>query len=220
MGKSGLIKGLLVVIVINFLRTLWMLFSLLYAWVLYLIDPTLFLNILTSAIYASTRDTGLASPIGGINLFDALVNASLVNLAPIPVIFVIQALSILGLVLLIRRLCSWYAFFTTSQLFRRIIFCLNVLIAFILCTTLLPWSKALLLGRLPSLWEPLNISLTILGILASMAAAIWFFIQDQRYHHKCPNCKTKVIESNLVGAVCPSCKTILYPWLLTNYEDA
>ncbi len=144
----------------------------------------------------------------------------LLNLVPIPLIFIIELLALLTLIFLIRRLCSWYSLFKTSQIFKRIIFCLNLWALLILCMTILPWSNALLLGHLPSLLMPMNIFLAVLGILTFLGGSVWFVIQDQRYHHRCPNCKKKVIEYNLVGAICPSCKTILYPWLLTNYEDA
>ncbi len=81
LGKSVLKEGLLILITVNLLRTLWILFSISYSWVLYLVNPTMFVNILTSGIYASTRDTGISSPLVGINLFDALVNATVVKLS-------------------------------------------------------------------------------------------------------------------------------------------
>lgn len=222
LGKRAWVEGLWVVLAINSIRTLWLFFTLIALWTLYFLSPDLFsfalyYSILTVAHQAVTVNFD-PKPL------EFLVQGSFNALAQISVILAIQGLSVLGLIFLFRRAGGWYAFFTTSQRFKWVVFGLNFAVLFFLLTVILPLSNAAMTDNLASLSEPLNVSMAILGILVVFGCAIWFFIQDRRYHQRCsnPECpepKIKIAVSDLLGAVCPACEKPLYPWLAAHYED-
>ena len=218
LGKSGWVEGLFIIIAVNLIRTAWLLLTLALLWGLYFFQPGILFGVLQSAVYSTARYAG-NGPFE-IDLPGFLTKASAVNLLQVPIIIAIQAVSIFAMVFLLRRMCSWYAFFETSQRFRRAIFGLTLSMLFILLTIFLPLSSAVLAVNASVLMQPMAVVMAVLGILVGLGGGVWFYIQDRRYLHECPNCKTKVVVSNLLGATCPCCHKTLYPWLLANYEDA
>lgn len=214
MGKSAWWQGLLIVAIVNFIRMVWLTFSLIFLWGLYWLDPNTLLGSLYYEITSAARYAGTET--FEVNVLDFLEKATTVNFLQLPVIFIIQAISVLTLFFFFQRIASWYSFFTANKTFRRVVLGLTLWILFVLYSTILPLGNRIF-GS--DLLEPLNIFMAILGILVGVAGGIWFIIQDRRYYQKCPACHEKAVVSNFVGAACPSCSKTLYSWLVVNYED-
>jgi hypothetical protein len=216
MGKSAWKDGLRVLFIIFLIRTAWLLFTLAVMWALYFIQPEFLSGALQSAITSIARYAG-NDPVG-IDLLDFLVEASVLNLLQIPIIFVIQIISVSGLLFLIKRVLQWYSFVRDSQRFKLIVFSLTFGVSFVLLTLVMPISMAVLKHDF-STFIGISGIFTILGVLALMGGGIWFFLQDHRYYQKCPSCKPNASRLSLLGTNCVSCGSALHPWLWTEYEE-
>lgn len=216
--KNGLFQGFLIIVTITLIRTVWLFLMLAFAWGFYFIWPNIFSIMLWLMLSNISGNVGydLAPP----DPLNFLVQGSIGNLIQALIVVGIQAFAVLVLVLLSRRICAWYPFLRTSQRFKGTILGVSLGILFIIFTVLFPITNAIFFADTTSFLEPVNIPLLVLGVLTAVSGSIWFFFQDRRHHRKCPNCLTKISESNALGITCPSCKEIYYPWLFTNYEDA
>jgi hypothetical protein len=216
MGKSAWKDGLRILFVIFLIRTAWMLFTLAVMWGLYFIRPEFLSDVLQSAITSIARYAG-SHPVG-IDLLDFLVKASVLNLLQIPIIFVIQIISVMGLFFLINRVFKWYSFIRTSRRFKWIVFGLTFGVLFVILTLVMPMGMVLLNGTFSTVLGVSSI-FAILGMLVLMSGGIWFFVQDKRYYQKCPSCNLDVSQLTSFGTNCVICGRVLHPWLWVECED-
>ncbi len=195
MGKSAWKDALRVLFVIFGIRTAWMLFTLALMWGLYFIQPDLLMDVLRSAISSVARYAG-TDPIG-IDLLGFLVEASVINLLQIPIIFVVQIVSVTGLLFLIKRTLQWQSFIRDSQRFKRVVFSLTFGVLFVLLTLVMPLGMALLKGDF-STFMGASGAFAVLGMLTLAGGGIWFFVQDQQRYQR---------------------ESVLHPWLWVEYAD-
>lgn len=213
MGKSVWKDVLRVLLVILGIRAAWLLFTLIALWTLYFIQPDLLMDVLRSAISSIARYAG-NSPIE-IDLLEFVVEASVINLLQIPIIFVMQLVSVSGLLFLINRVLQWYLFIFDSQRFKRIVFSLTFGTLFILLTLIMPIGMSVLNGNFSAFMGAAGI-FAILGLLALAGGGIWFYLQDKHYYQKCSSCggQSSRFETN-----CAACGNVLHPWLWVEYEN-
>jgi uncharacterized membrane protein YecN with MAPEG domain len=177
MGKSAWKDALRVLLVIFGIRTAWMFFTLALMWGLYFIQPNVLMEVLQAAISSVARYAG-NDPIS-IDLLEFLVDASVINVLQIPIIFVVQVVSVTGLLFLIKRVLQWYSFIRDSQHFKRIVFSLTFGVLFILLTLVMPIAMAVLKGDSSSFIGASGI-FVILGALTLAGGGIWFFVQNKK----------------------------------------
>jgi hypothetical protein len=195
MGKSAWKDALRVLFVIFGIRTAWMFFTLALMWGLYFIKPDLLMDVLRSAISSVARYAG-TDPIG-IDLLSFLVEASVINLLQIPIIFVVQIISVTGLLFLIKRTLQWHSFISDSERFKRVIFFLTFGVLFVLLTLVMPISMAVLKGDFSAFMGASGV-FAVLGMLTLVGGGIWFFVQDQHRYQR---------------------ESVLHPWLWVEYVN-
>lgn len=216
LGKSAWKDGFRILFIVFLIRTAWLLVTLGLMWGLYFIQPEMLRGSLQSAIMSIARYAG-NDPVG-INLFDFLIKASILNLLQIPIIFVIQIISVSGLLFLFKRVLQWYSFISDNRRFRLIIFSLTIGVSFVLLTLVMPMSMAVLNGDF-SIFKDISGVFALLGALALVSGGRWFLVRDQRHYQKCPSCKFDTSQLGLFGTNCVSCGSTLHPWLWTEYEE-
>jgi hypothetical protein len=153
------------------------------------------MDVLRSTISSIARYAG-TDPIG-IDVLDFLVEASVINLLQIPIIFVIQIISVTGLFFLIKRTFQWDSFISDSQRFKRIVFSLTFGVLFVLLTLVMPLGMALLKGDFSPFMGASGM-FAILGMLTLVGGGIGFIIQDQHRYQG---------------------DSVLHPWLWVDYTD-
>ncbi|MBK6793012.1 MAG: hypothetical protein IPG80_10845 [Anaerolineales bacterium] len=195
MGKSAWKDALRVLFVIFGIRTVWMFFTLALMWGLYFINPEFLSSVLQSAISSVARYAG-TDPIG-IDLPGFLVESLVINVLQILIIFVVQIISVTGLLFLIKRTLQWHSFITDSERFKRVVFSLTFGVLFVLLTLVMPFSMAVLKGDFSAFMGASGV-FAILGMLTLVGGGIWFFVQDQHRYQR---------------------ESILHPWFWVEYED-
>jgi hypothetical protein len=217
LGKSGWLDAVKIILVVNCIRLAWLLLTLSALWGLYFVAPEYLTEILMSAIYSTARYAGNAS--FDFDLSEFIVEASVVNLVQVPIIFIFQLISTLSLTLLFGRMFKWYSYHATSEVFKKTVFALTMGMALILLFILLPISTAILTGNPGLFVQPMMAIQVVVGALTLIGMAFWFYQNDKKYFGKCPRCGREVMQSSQFLDNCSECREVLYPWLWTEYDD-
>lgn len=217
LGKSGWLDAVKIILVVNGVRLVWLLLTLSALWGLYFIAPEYLIEILMSAIYSTARYAGNASFDFALSEF--IVEASVVNLLQVPIIFLFQLISTLSLAFLFGRIFKWYSYLTASDVFKKTVLKLTMGMALILLFILLPISTALLTSKPGLFVQPKMIIQVIVGTLILIGMAFWFYLNDKKCFGKCPHCDKKIVQSGQFLDNCSECGEVLYPWLWTEYDD-
>lgn len=216
-GSLKWLDALLIIVIINLVRLIWLAITLAILWTLYFLAPNTLFEVLRSAIYSTARYVG--NTAFELNMWEFLTKASLTNLLQVPIIFTVQILSLTGLLYLFRRISTWYSAFSTSTAFKRTVLVLIAGEAIILSFSILPPISALLLGNANSLMRAGTIFQLFLGLSILVGGIVWFVIQDRRCSYLCPTCNTKTTYSGSLNENCQSCGNPVFPWLWTEYQD-
>jgi uncharacterized membrane protein YecN with MAPEG domain len=179
-------------------------------WGLYFIQPGLLWEVLQTAISSTARYAGNIP--AELDLFRFMIEASTLNLLQVLIIFIIQAISVSGLLFLFKRILQWYSFINTPYRFKQIVFGLTFGLLLILLTLIMPIGMAALKSEFPSMIR------AFLGLAVFIGGAVWFYVKDRRHYQHCPSCYSIVNESPTVGLMCSKCQTKLFSWLVLNYE--
>lgn len=217
LGMSGWLDTVKIILVVNGIRLAWLLLTLSALWGLYFVAPEYLTEILRSAIYSVARYAGNAT--FDFDLSEFIVEASVVNLLQVPIIFILQLISTLSLTFLFGRMFKWYSYLATSEVFKKIVFVLTMGVALILLFIFLPISTAILTGDLGLFVQPIMVVQIVVGALTLIGMAFWFYQNDKRYFGKCSHCGKKVMQSSQFLDNCSECGVVLYPWLWTEYDD-
>jgi hypothetical protein len=210
LGKNAIGDGLRVLIVLLLIRTVWLFLTLGLLWGLYFIQPSLLWEVLQMAISSTARYAGIVSV--ELDLFGFMIEASTLNLLQVPIIFIVQAITVSGLLFLFKRVMYWYSFVDTPYRFKQIVFGLTFGLLLVLLTLIMPIGMAVLKSESPSMIR------IFFGLAVFIGGAVWFYVKDRRYYQNCPSCHSVANELPTVGAVCPKCQIKLFSWLVTDYE--
>jgi uncharacterized membrane protein YecN with MAPEG domain len=208
--KNAVRDGLRILIVLLLIRTVWLFLTLALLWGLYFTQHGLLWEVLQTAISSTARYAG--NNPAELDLFGYMIEASTLNLLQVPIIFIIQAVSVSGLFFLFKRVIHWYSFIDTPYRFKQIVFGLTFGLLLILLTLIMPIGMAVLKSEFPSM------IMVFFGLAVFIGGAVWFYVKDRRHYQNCPSCYSVVNESPTVGAMCPKCQTKLFSWLVANYE--
>ena len=216
LGISGWQDAVKIILVVNGIRLAWLLLTLSVLWGLYFVAPEYLTEILRSAIYSVARYAGNTS--FDFDLSEFIVEASIVNLQQVPIIFILQLISTLSLTFLFGRIFKWYSYLATSEVFKRTVFLLVLGAAIILLFIFLPFSTAILTGDLGLFVQPIMVVQIVVGALTLIGMAFGFYQNDKKYFGKCPRCDKEVTQSRQFLDNCSKCGEVLYPWLWTDYD--
>ncbi|MBK6647464.1 MAG: hypothetical protein IPG44_17250 [Anaerolineales bacterium] len=217
LGISGWLDVVKIILVVNGVRLVWLLLTLSVLWGLYLTVPEYLAEILRFAIFSIARYAGNAS--FDFDLLEFVVEASVVNLLQVPIIFFLQLVSTLCLTFLFGRIFKWYSYLATSEVFKRTVLVLTMGAAIILFFIFLPISTAVLTGNLGLFVQPIMVVQIIVGALTLIGMAFGFYQNDKKHFGKCPHCGRDITQSSQFLDDCLECSEVLYPWLWTDYDD-
>ena len=207
-GRSITREGIQILLVVFFIRFVWLIFTLGIWWALYFLSPNMLKELLVEAIASAARYAG-TTPIE-VDLSDFLIQASFRQALQQPLILATQISALLVMTKGIRRLLQWYDWLGTATRFRKTVFWSMAGLVGGLVLTIIPLENAALGLQRPS---PV---LTMLGGAILLGEAAWFFWQDRHYYARCPSCGSRVRTDDLVGCVCNHCQTSPLPWLVQD----
>lgn len=143
------------------------------------------------------------------------------NLLQIPTLALAIGGPVAALVVLIRRMLTWYGLPGVEQRLMRAVVILILLMAALVAFVALPPITDLILRRdmvsLPSPWYWGGVALTL--VLAGIFGA-WCLIQDRLYAGRCAHCHRHAPGPFALGKRCPhaDCAETLHPWLEAHYS--
>ncbi|NDJ34108.1 MAG: hypothetical protein GYB64_05535 [Chloroflexi bacterium] len=189
-------------------------------WVGLLFAPAMLADFLDAAIAVTARYAGIEQQ--GLSAAAAqsfVIEASIINLLQIPVMFGIIALAIWGQSQVTRRVLTWYSFPQAEHRLMRVITASIALMALVLALGVLPLVASIILpSQGDNMYSPLFWASVGGACVLGLAGGLWFRQQDQRYAQQCPCCKTPVPDTYAAGNTCPTCHCVLHPWLLVQYD--
>lgn len=186
-----------------------------------LINSTYFTGLLESVIRVISWYSGPVSETLIDDPWALIAQALPNNLLQIPTLALAIGGPVAALVVLIRRMLTWYGLPGVERRLMRAVVVLILLMAALVAFVALPPITDLILRRdmlsLPSPWYWAGAFLTLL--LAS-SFGIWWLIQDRCYAERCPHCHRPVAGPFALGKRCPhaDCGETLHPWLEAHYS--
>ncbi|MHC1732916.1 MAG: hypothetical protein AB9888_12935 [Bacteroidales bacterium] len=193
------------------LRLVWIVFTLLFLFIVFLLNPSTFEEMMRMAIASVARYAGDIQSIEVPDFSEFLIRASLINLFQILILFIVSIFGVLSNLFFTGRILYWFKF---PDLQKR----LSSLIYGSLAANLFFWSVGVLL---PLTWL-LNSEQTIgfLGWGGVVCAWLFFiiflvvfFVLDRHYAYCCNQCNSKVPDNKPLEVVCPACKKQQLLWL-------
>jgi len=143
------------------------------------------------------------------------------NLVQIPIVVLVSAGAIGVIIVLTRRMLTWYGLPRAERQLMRLISLMIGAVTALVAMLILPPITDVALLRLA---EPLSLGspffwLTATITLALAAVLAWQFVRlDRRYGRRCPRCGAPVSGPFVLGKQCPACGEELHPWLGVRYS--
>lgn len=208
-----------IVAVMVTLRLAWLLLTIGLMVLLLIFAPDILSEMLTAFVASSAHFAGYSDELAFDNPSTFVIEATVLNLAQVFIIFLVL-ISALGLVaFLLRRLLTWYGFPQASRRLMKVAYLVIGSAALFLGLTILPPTTAALL-RPTDLLKPSGIIAGAFGFIVTVIGLGLFLLADQRYAQRCPRCGAGVPGPYHLGKRCgiPTCKELLHPWLIAEYE--
>lgn len=218
-GRSARSDILKIVSVGVSLRLAWLLLTIGFLMVLWIFIPDLLSDILAAFVASSAHFAGYSDELRFDSLAGFIVEASILNLVQVFIIFFILIIALLLVTSLLRRLLTWYGLPRASRRLMRVAYLIIGLMALFLSMTILPLiTKALL--RPADLSNTLGMVLGATGLILTAFGLGLFLYADGKYAQRCPKCGAVVPGPYWLGKPCqaPGCNELLHPWLVAEYE--
>lgn len=219
LGRSGWSYMLKAIIAIVGLRLIWVLLTLGLLVTLFILAPAILDEMLAAAVAGVARYAGYSADLFFDDLGTFIVQASVLNLAQVFIIFLILVFFLAGVILLIRRLLTWYSFDETEERLMKVAYTIIGVGCFGLFFTVLPLVTAALLEP-ANLLNPVVAIMIVLGLVVTAVASLLFLYADRRYAGHCPQCHKPITGPFTLGKRCSSaeCDELLHCWLIAGYE--
>jgi hypothetical protein len=148
-----------------------------------------------------------------------VIQATVINLSQIPILFVMLVLPLVTHYWITRRLLTWYSFPYSEQRLMLIIQSLVWLQLAIIGLVLLPPLTDLALQRgIEGSGSPWYWLFSMLTLTLTIVVVIRLFSWDRVYAGRCPSCKSLISGSYFLGRCCPNCNQLLHSWLISEYD--
>ena len=201
------------------LRLAWLLLTIGFLVVLWIFTPDLLSDILTAFVASSAHFAGYSDELRFDSLAGFIIEASILNLAQVLIIFCVLIIALLLVTSWLRRLLTWYGLPRASRRLMRIAFLIIGLMALFLSITVLPLITTALL-RPADLFKPPGMVMGVSGLIVNTFGLGLFLYADRKYAQHCPKCGAAVPGPYWLGKRCqaPGCNELLHPWLAAEYE--
>jgi len=201
------------------LRLAWLLLTIGFLAILLVFAPNLLSDILAAFVASGAHFAGYSDELRFDDLAGFVVEASILNLAQVFIIFFVLIVALLLIGSLLRRLFTWYSLPRANRRLMKVAYMVIGLVGLLLGLTILPLITTVLL-RPADLFNPLGIIVEASGFVLTACGVGLFLYADQRYARRCPSCGTLVPGPYSLGKHCqsPDCSKLLHPWLMAEYE--
>jgi hypothetical protein len=219
LGRSGWPYMFKTISVIVGFRLIWVALTLSVLFILFLLAPAILNEIMAAAVAGVAGYAGYSDGIYFDDLGLFVLEASVLNLAQVFIIFLILLLFLTLIILLVRRLLTWYGLPQAEKRLMKVAYAVIGIGTFSLTFTILPLTTAALLEP-ANLLNPTVVTMAVLGVVITAVAFLLFLRADRRYAGLCPQCRQPVTGSFALGKRCDAtgCGEFLHPWLIAEYE--
>jgi hypothetical protein len=219
-GKPAWPVILKVVAAVVGLRLVWLILTLGLLISLLIFAPDLLDAALAASVAAVARFAGYSDELAFDDLTAFVVQAAVINLAQVFIVFIVLIAALFSVALLLRRLLTWYGLPHADQSLMKVAYAVIGLAVLLLSLTILPPITTALL-RPADLLHPLGIATGAIGIIITTTGLALFLRADKRYARRCPNCDAIIPGQYRLGKICPTpaCSQALHPWLTVEYES-
>lgn len=218
LGKPLWGNILKIVSVIVVLHTILVLLSLGILWILVLVNPTALSILIERMARFISGYSVLSPPILTQNMTDFALQATIFNLAQIPVQFALILLGIWANTLLSRLILTWYGYPNAERRLRYVMYGAIALVTLALAFVVIPLATDLVLLRFAALHSVTRWFIGAIMLIICTAGLVWFARQHQRYAQRCPRCSAICPGIYTLGKQCIHCGRILHTWLLADYD--
>ncbi len=218
-GQSGWSYMIKSVTLIIGLRFIWLLFTLIVLFSLFFFFPSFLSNALASGVASTAHFAGYSTDLNFTDLGEFVLQASILNLLQVFIIFLVLLLSLTVMIVILQRILTWYGFPQAKRRLMRVAYWSIGVAAFGLAFTVLPFTTALLLGP-EILQQPVVLILAVVGGVVGVVSLTYFLQTHRQYGGRCDRCGTIISEPFALGNRCPAdgCNEILHPWLIAEYK--
>lgn len=199
------------------IRLAWLLFTLGVLFSLLFLAPEFLAEILAGAFAAVARYAGQSTGLGDLDIQAFVVQAAVLNLTQVVIIFLVLLAAFASMIFLLSRLFRWYRL---PEAGRRLLWAAYGVVglpALFFGLVILP-SLTTALFRPEDFLRPQSWIYPLLSLLISACGLALFLILDRKYADVCPHCGERVHEAYQVGKCCSACQKELFEWLSVEYR--
>jgi hypothetical protein len=217
LGRPAWSYMIKVIMVVVGLRLIWVLLTVGLLLVLLILAPATLNEMMAMAVAAVAGYAGRSADLYYDDLGTFVVQASILNLAQVFIIFLILALFLTVIIALVRRLLTWYRLPEAEKQLVKIAYAvIGIGILFLILTVLPLISTALL--EPANLFNPTLIITAGFGLTVTAVASLLFFYADRKYAGYCPHCGAIISKPYVLGKRCTAvkCGKFLHHWLIAG----
>jgi hypothetical protein len=198
------------------LRLAALMFSILTMLFLFLIDPESLASMLTQTVGVVARYTGPIDPNLFGDLGQFLIQALMINLLEVFLIFVLLLASLVGVLFLLREIFTWYSLSGAENRLIKVAYLTIAWVALVMGLLVLP-TVTLLFLKQEVLFSSSHLLMSFAGLAAAVAGTAAALCVKRGRLKACPCCHQPVPGVFHAGGTCENCHTLLHPWLFLEY---